>query len=143
MRLSSNFYKFYFAWVISCLSLVVSLYFSEFKHLTPCHLCWYQRICLFPLTIILGIGTFQRFIGIVPYVLPQVGLGIFFAGYQVLIQEVIHANVLPLCGSGASCLEKIDIGFGPVTPPMLSLFGFCLIAYLLFSSWKDSKKSIL
>ncbi len=141
MRFSKNFYSLYFSWLIACFSLIVSFYFSEFKHLTPCNLCWYQRICMFPLAFILGIATFQRFIGIVPYALPQIGLGLFLSGYQILIQEVIHTNVLPLCGSGASCLEKINIGFGPITPPMLSFAGFLSMGLLLFYSWKNNRSS--
>ena len=61
-------YTLYFIWVFASLAVLVSLYFSVILHLEPCHLCWYQRIALFPSAILLGIATFRGDQKIIPYV---------------------------------------------------------------------------
>ena len=135
-----NRYLFYFAWLVSTLGVMVSLYFSEIKHLEPCHLCWYQRICLFPLTIILGIAVHQGFVRISYYLLPQVIFGFFLALYQIAIQEIPGWNPIDMCGAGPSCSEKISIGLGPITIPMLSALGFLIITALLIAALYCAKK---
>lgn len=129
-------YSLYFAWIIACAATLGSLYFSELRHLEPCHLCWYQRIALYPLAIILGIATYNGFNGIVPYVFPLVILGMFFAGYQVMIQEIPSWQPIELCGAGPSCSEKVYIGLGPITIPILSLLAFVTILFLIVLSCK-------
>src|SRR3954462_12692478 len=51
------------AWVVAMLATVGSLYFSEIAHYEPCRLCWFQRIAMYPLAVILGIATFRRTAG--------------------------------------------------------------------------------
>ena len=46
----------YAAWVIALLSTLGSLFFGEIMKLPPCTLCWYQRICMYPLVVILAVG---------------------------------------------------------------------------------------
>ena len=60
----------YIAWVVSLIAMFGSLYFSEMKGYIPCELCWYQRIFMYPLTLILGIGTFQNDSSVKKFVLP-------------------------------------------------------------------------
>lgn len=129
-------YAVYFAWLLSCLAMLGSLYFSEIRHLEPCHLCWYQRICIYPLVIILGMAIYQNSIGIIPYIYPQVIIGLIIALYQTAIQEIPNWQPIELCGSGPSCADKIDIGLGPITIPMLSAGTYIVIAILLSYAWK-------
>jgi len=128
-------YGLYFAWVTAAIGTMASLYFSEIKNFEPCHLCWYQRMCLFPLFIILGIAVHNGFLGIVRYVLPQVILGFLFALYQVAIQEIPGWNPIDICGAGPSCSEKIPIGLGFITIPMLSALGFFFVGVTLTAVW--------
>lgn len=127
-------YGLYFCWIIACFALLGSLYYSEIKHLDPCHLCWYQRVAIYPLVIILGIAAYRGFIGIIPYVFPLVLLGLFFAVYEVLIQEVPKWNRLGICTSDIGCTEKISI-MGPITIPMLSLAAFILLTIVMVATW--------
>jgi disulfide bond formation protein DsbB len=135
-------YGLYTAWLIASLGMLFSLYFSEVKNMEPCHLCWYQRIALFPLFIILGIATYKGFLGICPYVLPQIGCGLLFAVYQIAIQEIPGWNPIDMCGGGPSCAEKIMIGLGPITIPMLAAGGFFLIGTLLIAVWALEKHAL-
>lgn len=124
-------YGLYFAWLVTAFGVIISLYFSEVKNLEPCHLCWYQRICLFPLVIILAIATFRGFLGIAFYLLPQIAVGFIFSLYQIAIQEIPGWNPIDMCGGGPSCAEKILIGLGPITIPMLAAIGFLVIGLIL------------
>jgi disulfide bond formation protein DsbB len=141
----SKKYSLYGAWLLSCLALMGSLYFSEVHHLEPCHLCWYQRIFLYPLTIILGIATYRNFAGITLYALPLALFGLSIAAYQVAIQEVPSWQSIELCGSGPSCTDKVNIGLGPLSMPMLSVLAFSMISGLLISTAnkKTSNKSFI
>jgi disulfide bond formation protein DsbB len=132
-------YSLYLAWLIACVSTIGSLYFSEVLHLEPCHLCWYQRICIFPLSLILGLAVYRNFHGIVLYVLPLVVIGFLFAVYQIVLQETGY-NPIEMCGAGPSCSDKVDIGLGFITMPMLSALAlFCMGVLLLIA--KDSRET--
>lgn len=128
--------ELYSAWLIASIGTLLSLFFSDIRNLEPCHLCWYQRICLFPLVIILGIAAYKSFFDITTYVLPQVFLGFMLAFYQIAIQEIPGWNPIDICGGGPSCSEKYNIGLGPITIPMLSAACFFAIGFLLILSWK-------
>lgn len=138
-------YGLYFTWLLSCVGTLVSLYFSSIKNLEPCHLCWYQRICLFPLPILLGIATYQGNTKIAFYAFPLVLIGLGFAGYQIAIQEIPGWNPIDMCGAGPNCAEKLLIGLGPITIPMLSAANFTLLGVLLCAigiiSGKDPKST--
>lgn len=135
-------YSLYFAWLLACAATLGSLYFSEILHFEPCRLCWYQRIAIYPLVFILGIATYREFNGIVPYILPQLIFGIIIAAYEVTIQAVPNWQPIDLCGAGPSCADKIDIGLGPISLPMLSLGAMILMLLFLFMAWKKDKMSM-
>lgn len=124
-------YSLFFAWLIALISFLSSLYLSEIAGHEPCQLCWIQRICIFPLVIILGLASWRNFFGIVPYVLPLVVIGLGFALYQIAIQEMPGWQPIDLCGAGPSCTEKHLIGLGPITIPMLSAAAFFVTLLLL------------
>jgi disulfide bond formation protein DsbB len=126
-------YGLYTAWLIATCGMLLSLYFSDVKHYEPCHLCWYQRICLFPLSLLLGIAIYRGFLGIALYAIPQALFGLLLALYQIAIQEIPGWNPIDMCGAGPNCTEKIMIGLGPITIPMLSAVGFFTIALILIT----------
>ena len=136
-------YTLYCAWLLSCIGVLVSLYFSEVLHHPPCNLCWYQRIALFPLALVLGIATYGTDLKVVRYALPLAIMGFCFALYQVMLQEIPGWNPLELCGAGPSCSEKIDIGLGPISIPILSTSNFLLISLLLIAPWYSTTKEAL
>lgn len=135
-------YGVYLAWLLSCIGVLVSLYFSEVLHDQPCNLCWYQRIALFPLAIILGVAAYTGDRKAIRYALPLVVIGFCFAIYQIAIQEIPDWNPLDFCGGGPSCAEKKDIGLGPISLPMLSASAFASIAFLLIGVWHRVIKDV-
>ncbi len=124
-------YALYFAWVIALCGLLISLYFGELLRYEPCHLCWYQRIFLFPLVILLGMGTYREDYNSAIYGIALAILGGLFALYQIVETYIPALRVQALCGEKSSCTESVFLLFGWISFPILSLAGFALIAMLL------------
>ncbi|MRA75631.1 disulfide bond formation protein B, partial [Bacillus thuringiensis] len=53
-------YHIAIAWTIATSAMLISLIFSEWMKLPPCDLCWYQRMAMYPLVLILGIGMYRK-----------------------------------------------------------------------------------
>jgi len=123
----------YLAWLLSCISLVVSLYFSEVKHIHPCTLCWYQRIAIFPLVILLGVALYQEFLGIFSYAITFPCLGAIFSGWQIAMQEFPNLHLRANCAPEISCATKYVIAAG-ISLPMLTFGYSCIMIILLFLS---------
>ena len=64
------------AWLQATVATAGSLYFSEIMDLPPCSLCWYQRIAMYPLVIILALGIRRRDRSLPAYVLPLSLIGL-------------------------------------------------------------------
>lgn len=111
----------YLAWGIALVATVGSLYFSEILMYIPCELCWYQRIFMYPLVIIIGIAAVKKDFKQVIYILPMSVIGTLMAFYHYLIQK------LPaLAESGASC------GIIPCNFQYMNWLGFITIPFLAF-----------
>jgi disulfide bond formation protein DsbB len=127
-------HSLYFAWLIAAVGMLATLYGSEIMHLPVCNLCWYQRICLYPLVVILGIACYKNTHDIVSYVLPLPILGMFFSGYQYAEQMIPGFGPIPLCGEGIPCGDIHFQLFGFITLPFLSLLAFIGLTGLLILS---------
>ncbi len=122
------------AWLIAAVSTLGSLFFSEVMELTPCVLCWYQRIFLFPLAIILLIGLFPLDKNVVKYALPLAIIGLLFTVYHCLLFfGVIPENLQP-CSQGVSCTDDNMELFGFLPIPLLALIAFLMIIILLLKA---------
>lgn len=127
-----NWTILFLTWIIVSVSTLGSLFFSHVMEFAPCVLCWYQRICLFPLLIILGAGLFPFDKRVVKYALPLAIAGWLTAFYHNLLYSKIIPQGLQPCSQGVSCTEKYIDLFGFLTIPMLSLLSFSTIITLLF-----------
>lgn len=127
----------YIAWIQTLIALFSSLYFSEIRHFTPCILCWYQRILMFPLVIIIAVGILKRDKKLYNYVLPLSILGLLIAFYQVLLQAGILPEKLAPCTLGVSCITKYISYFGFVTIPVLSFAAFAIITICMLIMRKN------
>ena len=122
-------WSLYFAWVIALTGCAISLYFGEVLWIEPCRLCWYQRMALFPLAVILGIDIYQKNRSGIQFSWPFVVFGGIAAFYQAL---AIHVPSVQICGQ--QCAEPIFSLFGWITFPDLSTASFLAIAILLYRS---------
>jgi len=120
------------AWVMATTATFSALFIGEVMGMTPCLLCWYQRICMFPLALILGMAAFAEDRRGAVYALPLALGGAAIAGYHTaLIAGWVPKWWVP-CGLGPSCSEqRLDI-LGGIQIPWLSLAVFSAIALLLF-----------
>lgn len=127
------------AWILALIATLAALYSSEILQMPVCVLCWYQRVCIFPLAIQLGIATFRNDYRIGIYTLPLAILGAVVAIYQYLIQMIPALAPFTPCRAdvnGISC-EAIDWQlFGFITFPFLSFVTCALITVLLIICYK-------
>ena len=120
-----------YSFVLALVSTLGSLYYSEIAHFTPCKLCWFQRILMYPLVIIIWVGMRNKDKNLSKYVLPLAGIGTLLAAYHYFAQ----IGVLPQTGCLAigyseSCSKLFFMNFGYITIPMMSLTAFLFIFIL-------------
>jgi disulfide bond formation protein DsbB len=108
--------------------------------LPPCSLCWYQRICLFPLPIILGVGIMLRDRNLVRYAAPLVVAGLGLAVYHNLIYYGIVSEALSPCTQGVPCNSRQIEWLGFITIPLLALFAFLGIGVCLMKHRSDQMR---
>lgn len=117
----------YIAFAQVLLAMIGSLFFSEVMHLPACVLCWYQRICLYPLAVILTVGILRKDKFIDLYILPLSILGLIISLYHnLLYYHILPESAVP-CSSGISCTTKLIELFGFVTIPLMSFAAFAVI----------------
>jgi disulfide bond formation protein DsbB len=121
----------YAAWVTAMVATLGSVFFGEVMQLPSCTLCWYQRICLFPLTVILAVGIVLRDTRLTHYALPLVLAGLALAAYHNLIYYGIVSEELSPCTHGVPCSTRQIEWMGFVTIPLMAFFGFLSILICL------------
>ncbi|RTE07185.1 disulfide oxidoreductase [Paenibacillus whitsoniae] len=125
-------YRLYFPWIIAVIALGGSLFFSEVMLFEPCKLCWFQRICMYPLAPLLGVAAYRNDRGIIPYARLLSVVGMCFSLFHYLEQKVpAMSKVLP-CTVGVPCSGQYINWLGFITIPFLALVAFALITLLLF-----------
>jgi disulfide bond formation protein DsbB len=111
-------------WLVALAATVGSLYYSEVANFEPCSLCWYQRIAMYPLLVILLVGALTRDRFVARYALPLTIGGSILAIYNYLVQ--LFPGIEVAC-SRVSC-STIDVeAFGWMTMPLMSLVSFAAI----------------
>lgn len=139
--------RLYLAWVVALAATIGSLWFSEVRGFVPCVLCWFQRIAMYPLTLLLGIAALRGDLSIRAYALPLAAVGWAVALIHNL-EDWGVIRTLKVCGVGqttAGCDVKWPLWGGPlanlnssVTIPVLALTAFTLIIALL--GWRRGKR---
>src|SRR3990167_4947237 len=134
-------YYLYLAWLITLIATMSTLYLSIIRGIPVCNLCWYQRICIYPLAILLGIAAYREDTNIIFYALPLTILGFLFSFYQYLEQMIPGFAPIGLCGVGPDCSKIHFQWFGFVTLPFLGMLATAAIGFLLFFCYKLRKPS--
>jgi len=125
------------AWIIATVTTLGSLYFSEVAHYIPCALCWYQRIAMYPLVLLLGIATFRRDRAVRPYVIAQCGVGAAIATYHTFVQAFPPESGTSFCTVEAPCTTRYVWEFGFVSLPFMALTGFLFIITLMVVAGRE------
>ena len=119
-------YELWIAFVIAALATGGSLFLSEVAGFVPCELCWYQRICMYPLSILTLFAAYHADYRLARYLLPFPVVGAGVSIFHLLVEN--HAIATPSgCQIGAGCTVKWINYFGYMTIPTLALTAFLLL----------------
>ena len=129
-------YELWLAFVVALVSTLGSLFLSEVAHFIPCEMCWFQRIFMYPLAIVVPLMAVARDTRATRYVLPLPVVGAGFSIYHLLIEHgIIEQTRTCLISAPGGCATKWMNEFGYVTIPTLALTGFVLLIVLLSLAW--------
>jgi len=121
------------AWLVAVVATLGSLYFSEVARFAPCLLCWYQRIAMYPLVVILGIAATRNDGSVRWYAVPLTVIGGTISFYHVLVER-LPALQSPACARDVPCTILWVHEFGFVTIPVMALSAFVLILVFLLGA---------
>ena len=134
----------WFGFSVALISMLGSLFYSEILKFDPCRLCWYQRIFMYPLVVILGVAAARKDRKIGFYAIPLAVIGGMVALYHYAQQVLFHLGIIKTvinCGlQDFSCSYVYKIWYGHITIPMMALTGFVAITVLLVIALKSEKK---
>ncbi len=117
--------------LVSLFALVGSLFYSNFLGFSPCELCWWQRIFLYPIPVITGIALWKKESNALVYAVPLA----IIAGVIALYHSYVNlggVSVLPCTAVGGECSKLYVMAFGYITIPMMSL---TIALYVLLIAW--------
>jgi hypothetical protein len=125
------------AWVIATVTTLGSLYYSKVVGFPPCELCWYQRIAVYPMVVILGTALVRRdAAGVRPYAIGPCLVGLPVSIYHSWIQWFPPDEGTSFCTLDAPCTAKYVFELGFVTLPFMAGCAFVsIIAFLLATRW--------
>jgi hypothetical protein len=118
-------------WVVATVTTLGSLYYSQVAHFVPCELCWFQRICVYPLTIVLLVAAIARDRHVWRYVVGPAAVGLAIAAYHTQLQA--YPDQRSFCSTLVPCSTRYVWEFGFVSLPFMALaaFGFILVMVLV------------
>ena len=123
-------YELWAAFVVAAIATGGSLFFSEIAHFVPCELCWFQRITMYPLSIVTLLAALAGDHRVARYLLPLPLVGAGVSVYHLLVEN--HVVGTPqACQIGIGCAVKWINEFGYMTIPTLTLTAFVLLIALL------------
>src|SRR3989344_4212273 len=111
------------AFIVSLTATLGSLFYSEILGYTPCKLCWFQRIFMYPLPIIFGMALKNKDFKIKRYTIPLAIIGALIAAYHYSMQIFQFTTA---CGANSEVPCNIVYSFelGYITIPMMALTAF-------------------
>ncbi len=126
------------AFLVAAIATGGSLFFSDIAHFVPCELCWYQRICMYPLSIILLLAALAGDERVARYLLPLPIVGAGISIYHLLVENgVVKQGQACLASAPGGCAVKWVDEFGYMTIPTLALTAFALaFAFLLLACFE-------
>jgi len=127
------------ALMIALVATLGSLYLSEVENLIPCTYCWYQRIAMYPLTVLFAIAALRRDPEVRHYAAPLAGIGLLISSYHYLIQRVPSLSG-PACSSVIPCSAAYFYEFGFMSIPYMAGSAFALILMFMVILHANSRR---
>ncbi len=120
------------SFLISLLATIFSLVYSDIVNFSPCYLCWWQRVFMFPLLFIFGIAIWDKYRKVIRYTMPLVCAGFLISVYQNFFYYFGGNSNLPCDASGVSCYRRLVSEFGGyISIPMMAFTSFFAILTIL------------
>jgi disulfide bond formation protein DsbB len=119
------------AFLVAAVATAGSLYFSEVANYAPCRWCWFQRVAMYPLAVILLVAAVRRDRDVRWYVGPVAALGLVVSSYHFLLERYPSLDNGACAAVGPSCTDVWFREFGFVTLAFMAGAGF--IAILTFA----------
>lgn len=120
-----------FAFTVSLIATLGSLFYSEVLGFEPCKLCWFQRILMYPQSVLYLVAYLSKKKDVFFYTLPLSVIGVVIASYHYLLQRGM--SPLTPCGTvgySVSCSTTFVMEYGYITIPMQSLTAFMILTAL-------------
>ena len=128
------------AWLVAATSTLGALFLGEIMGFAPCVLCWYQRIFMFPLAIVLAVGLFPFDPKVLRYALPLSIVGWLVAAYHLLLIAGVIPETMTPCRQGVPCSQVEVVWMGFVTIPLLSVAAFSVMNALLITTYLKTRR---
>ncbi|MCU0269867.1 MAG: disulfide oxidoreductase [Acidimicrobiales bacterium] len=119
------------AWLVALTATLGSLYYSESANFVPCQLCWYQRICMYPLALLLGLAAWRRDRAFAVYGIALAAVGAALSIYHSWLQAFPPDSGSSFCTADAPCTTRHVWEFGFVSIPFMALSGFLFILAMM------------
>jgi len=137
-------YGLLLGFLVALASTTGSLFYSEIAQYNPCKLCWFQRILMYPLVVILGIALEKRYrTEVIRYGMTLSIIGATLAGYHYYLQRFGGSDTpCSAVGYAEACSKIFMLDYGYITIPMMALTAFTLITLFLYFAHKNSTKKV-
>ena len=111
-----------------------SLYYSEYVGFIPCEFCWYQRIAMYPIVVLLLVAVVSRSRIEARYIVALAAIGLPLSIYHYQLQLFPEQNTV--CSGIISCTDRNVEQFGFVSIPFMAGSGFLAILLLQVAEWR-------
>lgn len=119
------------ALLVACVATAGSLYFSDGMGLVPCVLCWYQRILMYPLVLLIAVGIVRNDRNLPAYVFPLSLFGLGLSLYHYLLTKTSWLPVPDCQAGGVPCSIQYFNWLGFINIPFLALAAFAIISIMM------------
>jgi disulfide bond formation protein DsbB len=117
------------AFAVAAVSTLGSLYYSEVEGFAPCEYCWYQRIAMYPLAVILGIAAWRGDVSVRRYAIPVAAIGLAVSVYHYQLEWFPEQG--SSCSALVPCTARYFEQFGFISLAFMAMTGFAAIIALL------------
>lgn len=123
-------YALWLAFGAAAIATAGSLYYSEIAGFAPCEFCWYQRITMYPLTVVLGVAAWRRDQQVWRTALPLSIVGAGLSTYHYLLQQFPGLSA-GTCSTTVPCSSAYIWKFDFLSIPVMALILFAAITLLV------------
>ena len=129
------------AFSVAAVSTAGSLWFSEVGGFPPCELCWYQRIAMYPLVVVLGVAVWRGDSDPRWRVLPMSVTGMGLSAYHYQLQ--LYPDQGSSCDVAAPCTQQWVDEFGFVSIPFMAFCGFAAVTVLVLAAGRPVRDGVV